>query len=171
MNSHLTVIFFHTHKLKAMNTNKIHKDYPFVLTKNTSHTPIDKIRIKTSLDSADYARNFYHDDIEIYESFFIILLNKAINTIGWAKISQGGISATLVDTALVAKYAIESLAKYVVLVHNHPSGNTSPSSHDNILTKKIKEGLKLFDICLLDHVIITKDSHYSYSDEGAVEIL
>lgn len=149
-----------------MNKNKTTKNYPFVLSKNTNHQPIDKKHIRFSIDSADYARNFYFDDIEMYESFFIILLNSANRTIGWAKISQGGISATLVDAALVAKYAIESLAKGVIIVHNHPSGELTPSNSDSHLTSTIKAGLKLFDIRLLDHVILSTDNHFSYNDEG-----
>ncbi len=128
-------------------------------------TNFPKSKISCSRDSADFIKQFYGEDIEIYESFFILLLNQANQTIGYAKISQGGIAGTVVDIRIVAKYAIESLAFSVILAHNHPSGNLKPSQQDLALTKKIKEGLKLLDINVLDHLILTNDDYYSMADE------
>jgi len=125
-----------------------------------------RVKISSSLDAADYMRKFWKTDIEIYESFFLLLLNRANNTIGYVKISQGGVSGTVVDPKIVAKYAIESLASGVIVAHNHPSGNTQPSQADNQMTKKLKEGLKYFDISLLDHLILTEDDYLSYSDSS-----
>jgi len=125
-----------------------------------------RVKISSSLDAADYMRKFWKTDIEIYESFFLLLLNRANNTIGYVKISQGGVSGTVVDPKIVAKYAIESLASGVIVAHNHPSGNTQPSQADNQMTKKLKEGLKYFDISLLDHLILTEEDYLSYSDSG-----
>ena len=88
------------------------------------------VKIKSSIDSCEFARKFYHEDILIYESSFIILLNSANNVMGYAKISQGGVCNTQVDIRLVAKYAIDSLATSVIFVHNHPSGNAKPSIED-----------------------------------------
>lgn len=116
----------------------------------------------------NFARKFYHDDISIYESCFIVLLNHASNVTGYAKISQGGICGTLVDKRLICKYAIEALATRVILVHNHPSGNPKPSREDDNLTLATREALKLFDIQLLDHIIITEDKYYSFADEGRI---
>lgn len=125
-------------------------------------------KITNSMDAQTYARQFYHDDLLIYESAFIMLLNKANNVMGFAKISQGGVCGTIVDARIVCKYAIESLAAAVILVHNHPSGSTRPSLPDDNLTKSVKEALKLFNIQLLDHVIISENSYYSYGDEGRI---
>jgi DNA repair protein RadC len=83
-----------------------------------------------------------------------MLLNNSNNTIGYVKISQGGIVGTIVDVRIVAKYAVESLSTGIILVHNHPSGNLKPSQPDIDLTKKIKEGLKILDVTVLDHIII-----------------
>lgn len=123
-------------------------------------------KIANATDAYNYARMFYFDDINIYESSFIILLNSAGNTIGYAKISQGGVSNCIVDVRLVAKIAIDSLAHSVILVHNHPSGSTRPSSYDDSLTKQVNAGLELLNIKLRDHLIITEDDYYSYCDEG-----
>lgn len=124
------------------------------------------VRISNTSTAADFIRQFYGDDIFIFESAFILLLNNSNNTIGFAKISQGGITGTVVDARLVAHYAVNSLATSVILAHNHPSGNLNPSETDKQLTNKIKEGLKLLDISLLDHIILTGASYTSFADSG-----
>lgn len=125
------------------------------------------VKCTTSKAAADYARAFYGDDIEIYESAFIILLNRANNTIGWAKISQGGTAGTFVDVKIVCKYAIESLASGVIFVHNHPSGELRSSVMDDNLTRKLKEALAICDVRLLDSIILAPDgTYYSYMDKG-----
>lgn len=136
----------------------------YELKKIQSEFPKKQIRI--SADAAEFIRQFYSDDIDIFESSFILLLNRANYTIGYAKISQGGITGTVVDPRLVAKYAVESLSACVILAHNHPSGNLTPSVADKDLTDKIKKGLKLLDIDLLDHIILTNESYYSLSENG-----
>jgi DNA repair protein RadC len=125
------------------------------------------VKLSSSDLSEKYARQFYEDDIAIYESAFIILLNQAMNTIGWAKIAQGGVAATVVDVRLIAKFAIDSLATGVIFVHNHPSGQLQPSLQDISLVNKIKNGLNLLDIKLCDAIIIIPGSgRYSFSDNG-----
>lgn len=126
----------------------------------------NKVQIKSSYDSNIYCRNFYDDDITIYESFFMMLLNNSNNTIGYVKISQGGITGTVVDVRIITKYAIESLATGVIICHNHPSGALKPSRADEDTTKKIKDALNFFDIKLLDHLIITEDGYLSFADEN-----
>jgi len=127
-----------------------------------------RAKITKSKDAADYARQFYFDDIVIYESVFIIMMNRQNNTCGYAKISQGGISGTVVDIRLILKYAIDSLASSVILVHNHPSGNLEASSEDIQIAKKLKEAARLMDIVLLDSIIINENGHSSLADEGLI---
>lgn len=127
---------------------------------------IKNVKINKSSDAVEYIRQFFYEDIAIYESFFIILLNRANTTIGYAKISQGGVAGTVVDSKIIAKYAIESLSSSVILAHNHPSGNLKPSNCDLDLTKKVKNGLNFLDITLADHIILTEDSYSSFNDEG-----
>lgn len=125
-----------------------------------------KVKIGHSQDAADFIRKFYFDDIELFESFFLLLLNRANNTIGYAKISQGGIAGTVVDIKLIAKYTTETLSSAVVLAHNHPSGHVKPSQNDIELTKKIKQALAYFDITVIDHIILGAEVHYSFADES-----
>lgn len=138
----------------------------FEIKKNESDIPMDKIH--TSMDAAKYIKRFYFDDIEVYESFFMLMLNRSNTTVAYAKISQGGTVGTVVDIKLIAKYALDSLCQSVILAHNHPSGNTKPSDQDMAITKKVQEALTLFDIKILDHVILTKDGYYSCADNGVL---
>ena len=131
-------------------------------------TNFPNVKITKSKEGYEFIRNFYGDDIEIFESVFALFLNNANNTIGYAKISQGGITGTVVDVRIIAKYAVESMATSVIIAHNHPSGKTIPSEVDNNITKSLEEGLKILGIHLIDHLIITKNSYYSYQDEGTI---
>ena len=127
---------------------------------------IQKTKVTTSESASNVIRQFYFDDINIYESFFILLLNRANNTTGFAKISQGGTAGTVVDIKIIAKYAVESLSSAVIICHNHPSGNKQPSDADLNITRKIKDALLLLDIKLIDHIIITENDYYSFADNG-----
>lgn len=126
------------------------------------------VKVQSSNDASMFARKFYHEDILIYESAFIMLMNHANNVTGYAKISQGGICGTQVDVRLIAKYAIDSLSAGVIFVHNHPSGNAKPSIEDKKISERLKEALRLFDIRLLDSIIITENDYYSMADEGLI---
>jgi len=139
--------------VKIYELKKIQSDFP-------------KIKISESRHAYEFIKKFYGDDLEIFESFFILLLDRGNHTIGYAKISQGGISGTVVDIRLIAKYAIESLCSSIILAHNHPSGTLNPSNEDKKITEKISEGLKIFDIGVLDHIILTSESYYSFLDSG-----
>lgn len=134
--------------------------------RNKSDFP--KIQITSSLAAADCLRQFFGDNVTIFESFYILLLNRGGYTIGFVKIAQGGVSSTVVDSRIIAKYAIETLSSAVILCHNHPSGQLKPSEQDIKLTQKIKQGLTLFDCTVTDHIIITEDSYYSFADEGQI---
>lgn len=131
-------------------------------------SPFNSVKITKSEDAVNVIRQFYQDDISLYESFFMLLLGRNNKTTGFVKISQGGTAGTVVDTKIVAKYAIDSLCSGVIIAHNHPSGNTEASQADRKITQKIKDGLKLFDIDLLDHVILTDLEHYSFADNGEI---
>jgi len=131
-------------------------------------TNFEKVKIVSSKDAFKVISQFYFDDIDIFESFFILCLNRNNQTIAYAKISQGGVSGTVVDIKLIAKYAIDCLASSVILAHNHPSGNLKPSPEDIKITERAREALKILDIKVLDHVILTSDGYYSFGDEGII---
>lgn len=148
----------------AENKKNVAIEYSLKATK----TDFESIQIMYSRDAVDFARKFYFDDILIYESVFIILMNKAGKTIGWAKISQGGISASVVDIKIILKYVIDTFASGVILVHNHPSGSLSPSLQDEKMTDRLKTALAAIDSQLLDSIILTENNYYSMNDEGRI---
>ena len=130
------------------------------------HPEIGTAKITKSANIAEYIRPFFGPEIEVFESMYLITLNQGNNIVSVTKISQGGISETVVDIRLVAKYALEGLATSIILAHNHPSGSLKASSQDINLTKKVQAGMELLDITLLDHLIVTKDGYSSFADEG-----
>ncbi len=101
-----------------------------------------------------------------HEEFWIILLNRGNKVLSTQKISQGGISGTVIDTRLIMKSAIDQLASSIILCHNHPSGQKHPSAQDKSITSKLKEAGKIMDIPVLDHIIVTENGFYSFADEG-----
>jgi DNA repair protein RadC len=129
---------------------------------------IKKAKITNSNDGADFFREIWDDSIGIYESFFVIYLNAANTTIGWYRVSQGGIQGTVADPRLIVKKALDVLATAFIMCHNHPSGNLKPSNADIELTNKIKRGAEFLDIQLLDHIILTEENYYSFADEGKI---
>jgi DNA repair protein RadC len=101
-----------------------------------------------------------------HEEFWVLLLNRANQILAHKKMSEGGVSGTYVDSKIIFKYAIENLASSIVLCHNHPSGNTEPSDADKHLTSNIKQAASIFQIVLVDHIIIGHGKFYSFSDTG-----
>ncbi|NJY63248.1 JAB domain-containing protein [Salinimicrobium sp. CDJ15-81-2] len=107
------------------------------------------------------------NSIELHETFKIMLLNNANKVKGIYQVSTGGITGTLVDLRIVFAVVLKSLTTAVILAHNHPSGTLRPSEPDKRLTQKIKKAGELFDIKVLDHLILTPDGNYfSFADEG-----
>lgn len=102
------------------------------------------------------------------EEFFVLLLNRGNYLIKKLQLSSGGLSATIVDSRVLFKAAIDSLATGMILAHNHPSGSLEPSEQDLRLTKKIVEFGKLIQIDVLDHLILTDTNYFSFADNGLI---
>lgn len=103
-----------------------------------------------------------------HEEFWILLMNNQHRVLDCIRISHGGISETTVDPKIILKHALTRLASSIVMVHNHPSNSPIPSSSDDNITQKIKAACINLDIQLLDHLIFSESSYYSYSDEGKI---
>ena len=101
-----------------------------------------------------------------YETFCILLLNRANKVLKTIRISDGGITGTIVDPRKVFKIALDNNATSIILGHNHPSGQLSPSEADIQLTKKMKEAGVVLDLPVLDHIIVGDGNYYSFADEG-----
>ncbi|UII27110.1 DNA repair protein RadC [Fulvivirga maritima] len=101
-----------------------------------------------------------------HEEFWILILNRRNMVIKKQLISSGGVSGTVADPKIIFKSALEELACGIILIHNHPSGNLNPSQQDISLTKKMKEGGRLLEIPVLDHIIFTDNGYFSFADEN-----
>ncbi len=138
---------------------------------NVSYTRASgKIFAGSILEPADVAgflrSTFGRDEIELQEQFIVLYLNQARNIIGYYRHSKGGINSTVADKRIIIGTALKSAAVGMVVAHNHPSGNLRPSEADISLTRELKEGCKVVNISLVDHIILTKASFYSFANEG-----
>jgi DNA repair protein RadC len=125
---------------------------------------VQKPKVTSSSDIAHYLRAQLRD--KTHEVFVVAFLNRSNKIIHIETISEGGITATVVDTRIILKKALEQNAVSIVLCHNHPSGSLKPSKADEHLTEKIKQAALILDINLIDHVIVSEDGYYSFADEG-----
>jgi len=124
-------------------------------------------KISSSQEAEAVIRKYWNDDtIELHEQFKILLLNRAHRIIGIYLVSTGGMAGTVADPKLIFACALKAAAHGIILTHNHPSGNCTPSQADIDLTKKLKAAGRLLDIQVLDHILITSESYYSFADEG-----
>lgn len=126
-------------------------------------------KLTSSHLASEFCRNLFEKSINIFEMFFCVYLDNSKNVIGYAKIGQGGLTSTVADPRLVFKYGIESLCTSIIVVHNHPSGNLSPSEADIKLIRNLKEaGEKYLSIELTDALILSDSGYYSFADEGRI---
>ena len=124
------------------------------------------IRAKVTCSRDAYNEMIPHLSDKPHEEFWILLMNRANEILRPVHISTGGVSGTVADPKLIFKQAIEHLASSMILFHNHPSGNLTPSQADKDLTKKLRDAGRLLDIPVLDHLIFTDKAYYSFADEG-----
>ncbi|WP_264553386.1 RadC family protein [Flavobacterium sp. N2038] len=101
-----------------------------------------------------------------HEEFWVLFLNNGNKVVSKSQLSKGGIGGTVVDVRLIFKLALEKSATSLILCHNHPSGNLTPSDADKQITKKIRDAGSKLDVKVLDHLIITETKYYSFVDEG-----
>ncbi|MEL4456706.1 JAB domain-containing protein [Lutimonas vermicola] len=127
---------------------------------------VPNVKISQSRNVADYIRQVYPVEINIREAMVVLFLSNSNKTLGWSIASIGGITGTLVDVRLVLRDALLTQATSIILVHNHPSNSLEPSQADLTITQKVKKAAELMDIKLLDHLILTEDAYYSFTDEG-----
>ncbi|GAB0157908.1 DNA repair protein RadC [Chryseobacterium sp. Alg-005] len=100
------------------------------------------------------------------EEFWAVYVNQSNKIVHLSKLTQGGISQSIVDVRILFKTALDHFATGIIIAHNHPSGSLKPSREDLNITKKIKEAGEFLSVQLLDHLIITQNSYFSFSDEG-----
>lgn len=128
--------------------------------------PEEKIKLESSLVVYNLIKG---DLLDLpHEEFWVLLLNRANRLIKKKRVSEGGVSGTVADPKIIFKLALDELASGIIVAHNHPSGNLKPSESDITLTKKLKEGGKLLEINVLDHIIAGHNQYLSFADEGLI---
>jgi len=123
-----------------------------------------KNKITGSKDVADFFIPLL-GDLQ-HEEFWIMLLDRGNKIKDSFRISQGGISGTVIDVRIIMKAAIEKQASSIILCHNHPSGTLQASDADMKITRKISDAAKIMDMPVVDHIIIGNNKYYSFADEG-----
>lgn len=117
-------------------------------------------------DKADVVALFPQLPNLAHEEMWAIYLTSSNRVLEKRRVAQGGVSALVADHKLITKRALELLAQSVIIVHNHPSGSAQPSPEDEAVTTRIAEAMRLFDIKLLDHIIISREGEYSFGQNG-----
>ncbi|WP_264564378.1 JAB domain-containing protein [Flavobacterium sp. N3904] len=129
----------------------------------------DRPKITSSLAAYNIALQLWNQNtLEYFEEFKILLLNNSNKVLGAYEVSSGGITGTVVDIRIIFTAALKSNATGIIMIHNHPSGTLIASQADIAITQKVKEAGKLLEIALLDHLIITPESYFSFADDGAL---
>ena len=134
-----------------------------------SYQPIidHKIKLERPEHVEKYIRSVISDNF-ISEEAVAIFLNRSINPLGYKHLSVGCLTGCIIDVSLICTAALLTRAAAVIVCHTHPSGNLTPSANDDKVTKQLKEALKLFDITLYDHLIVTPGSFYSYANSNNI---
>ena len=125
---------------------------------------LQKRKILSSRDAFEIMHPLLSDNN--YEEFWIITLNRGNMVKRTIRISEGSLAGTVADPKKIFKLALEDNAASVILCHNHPSGNLTPSQKDNEITQKCKSAGIFLDLPVLDHIIIGTDNYFSFADEG-----
>ncbi|RYY00588.1 DNA repair protein [bacterium] len=136
-----------------------------------SYKPKFKAQQRPQVSQSEQAYNIFIQQwdkgrLELLEEFKVLLLNTNHRVLGVAHLSKGGASSTVVDPKMIFSIALKANASAIIVAHNHPSGSLKPSCADINMTRKLKEGGKLLEIRVEDHLIITSDGYYSFADNG-----
>lgn len=144
------------------------KKYKFPKIKvKVSVTKGDKVTITSPEKMVEVMRSIFDADTIMWtEEVIMVCLNRANDVVGYYRVSSGGFSGTVLDPRVVMTIALNNASSSIILAHNHPSGNLKPSEGDISITDKIKNACAFFDMKLLDHLIITDESYYSFNESG-----
>lgn len=134
--------------------------------KNWAREPVAEKKITRSSDIWEIMHE--HLSGKHYEEFWIVMLNRGNIIIKAERISEGGISGTVVDPKRVFKVALDHYASSIVCVHNHPSGRTEPSTADIKITNQLVVVGEALECKVVDHIIYTDNLYYSFADEGSL---
>ena len=153
--------------MESTNQKRLYQVAEIQLTYKSNVKPSLRPRISTSKDAYEVLlENWDGSQIEFVEQFKVMFLNRANKVLGIFNVSTGGVCGTVADPKLIFAAALKTTACSIILAHNHPSGNLRASHADIELTRKVRDGGRLLDIQLLDHIIVTREGYFSFADEG-----
>ena len=128
--------------------------------------PQERPQITCANQAYDVFRSVWDESkMDLLEEAKLMLLNRNNRVLGICNLSSGGVAATVIDNKLAFAAALKANASSILLAHNHPSGNLTPSSHDKRVTKELQEGAKVLGLEFHDHLIITRGGFYSFSND------
>jgi DNA repair protein RadC len=137
------------------------------LTYKSSVNPALRPKVTSSRSAYQILRAAWNPGtIELCEEFKVLFLNRANKVLGIFELSKGGVTGTVTDPKLIFIAGLKANASGIILAHNHPSGNLTPSQSDIELTRKCREAGRFLEIQILDHLILTSEKYYSFADEG-----
>ena len=152
--------------MESKSENKQWEVAEIQLSYKSNVSPSLRPKISGSKDAYEVLKKSWDDSkIELIEQFKAMFTNRANKVLGLLEVSTGGITGTVADPRLIFVAALKAGSTGIILCHNHPSGNLAPSQADIELTRKIKEGGKLLEIQLLDHIVISSEGYFSFADE------
>ena len=129
----------------------------------------ERPKVRNSGDAYDlFIQSWDLETIEHVEEFKMLLLNRANTVLGIMTVSKGGISGTVTDVRIILQACLKTNSSGIIVCHNHPSVNLTPSETDTKITNKIKDSCRIMDIQLLDHLIIDPDDFYSFVDNAII---
>ena len=129
--------------------------------------PSQRPKLSKSKEVFNLLSKMYDENtVELKEYFKVVLLDQSNKVLGYYDLSFGGIDGTYVDVRHVMQVAILANATGIIITHNHPSGNPTPSVNDRRVTNQIKKASDIMNIRLVDHIIMTRETFYSFADEG-----
>lgn len=154
-----------------VNTNekRLYEVAEIQLSYKSNVKPSERPKISGSRDAFEILKaNWDENKIEFVEHFKVMFTNRANKVLGILEVSSGGVSGTVADPKVIFAGAIKAGACGFIVAHNHPSGNLTASQSDIELTRRLRDGGKLLEIQLLDHIILTTEGYFSFADEGMI---
>jgi len=131
--------------------------------------PSKRPLVKCAKDVYEVLNKFWNaDQLELRETFFMILLNNHGRVMGIVELSHGGFTGVVVDTKMVFGVALKACACSIVVAHNHPSGNLKPSTQDIKVTQRLKAAGEILELPMQDHLIVSAEGYLSLEEEGYV---
>lgn len=148
-------------KEQTFKVSEVHLSY------RPNFKPSERPKLGNSVDVYKLLKSSWDQGkLEFIEQFKLLLLNRGNRVLGLLEVSLGGVAGTVADPKVIFAAALKASASSIILAHNHPSGQLKPSTADIGLTKKLRDGGKLLDIEVLDHLILSSEGYYSFADEG-----